>query len=108
MDRRLQLQTILEQILGTENEPLDKKRVYFQPPPNWLMEYPCIVYERSTGDTQFADNRPYKFTMRYSVTLIDEDPDSEYLEKIANLPMCTYDRHFTSDNLNHDVFNLYY
>ena len=108
MASRLQLQTILETILGTQNEPEDKKRVYYQPPSNTKMQYPCIVYQRQSGDTQFADNRPYIITKRYQVTVIDRNPDSTIPDQVAELQMCTFDRDYTADNLNHFVYNLYF
>lgn len=101
MGKRTDLQSILETLLNSKN-------VYYQPPPTYKMKYPCIVYELNSGDTQFADNLPYVFKKRYTVTLISRRSDIEAFEKIAMLPMCTYDRHYTADNLNHDVFNLYF
>lgn len=82
--------------------------VYFQPPANLTMKYPCIRYERDGRDTKFADNKPYKHKKRYQVTVMDQDPDSEIADKVADLPLCIFDRHFTADNLNHDVYNLYF
>lgn len=101
MSRRTELQTVLESILGGE-------QVYFQPPSNVEMEYDCIVYERSRMETRFADNGPYSLIDRYQVTAIYRNPDSDLPRRIAKLPMCSHERHFTSDNLHHDVFNLYY
>lgn len=101
MAPRLQLQTILKAILGSNN-------VYFQPPSNIQMSYPCIVYKRSDIRTEFADNVPYNKRKRYQVTVIDQNPDSEIPDKVAELPMASYDRSFTADNLNHDVFNLFF
>ena len=99
---RLDLHAELVALLGSQN-------VYFQPPESIKMKYPCIVYQRSTGDTLYADNKPYRFTMRYSLTLIDKDPDSPFVDKIAMaFPMCRHNRHFTVDNLNHDTYELYY
>jgi hypothetical protein len=72
------------------------------------MEYPCIVYQRDAGNTKFADNSPYSYTQRYQVTLIDRDPDSSVLVKIADLPRCLYNRGFAVNGLNHDVFILYF
>lgn len=82
--------------------------VYFQPPPSVEMIYPAIVYHRSSGDTQFADNNPYTHCVQYSVIVIDSDPDSEIPNKVAMLPMCIRDRSYTVDNLNHDAFNIYF
>lgn len=99
--RREELQTLLENILGTRN-------VYFQPPENLRMNYPCIVYNRDDADTKFANNNPYSYQKRYQVIVVDRDPNSATPDKIAQLPMCTFNRFYTADNLNHDVFNLYF
>ena len=101
MDKRLQLHSILLEVLDSPN-------VYFQPPENVQMQYPCIVYARDNAVTQFAGNEPYKNTKRYKVTVIARNPDSEIPDKVALLPLCTMDRFFTAGNLNHDVFNLYF
>lgn len=101
MDRRLRLQTILEEVLGNDN-------VYFQPPSNVEMRYPAIVYQRDSADTKFADNGPYSYTKRYQVTVISRDPESPIPDRMAALPMTTHERWFAADNLNHDVFTLYF
>lgn len=98
---RLDLQIILEGLLGSEN-------VYFQPPNNLTMQYPCIRYEWDDADTKFASNKPYRYTKRYQVTVIDRDPDSPVPDKVAMLPLCEFDRAYTADNLNHKVFNLFF
>ena len=51
---------------------------------------------------------PYALHDRYQVTAIYRNPDSEIPSKIALLPMCSHERHYTKENLNHDVFNLYF
>lgn len=72
------------------------------------MQYPCIVYQRDSARTEFAGNKPYNYTQRYQVTHISRDPTDETLLKIAALPMTTSVRFFVADNLNHDVFELYF
>lgn len=99
MGDRLELHALLKEL--TEH-------VYFQPPANVQMQYPCIVYSRDAADTLFAGNNPYRYTKRYQVTVIDRNPDSPIPDKVAVLPMCTFQRFFTADNLNHDVFDLYF
>jgi hypothetical protein len=101
MAQRLELQTLLVDILGTNN-------VYFQPPPTVQMTYPCIVYKRDFANTEFAGNKPYNHVKRYQVTVIDRNPDSDIPSHIAELPMCIFDRFFTADNLNHDVYKLFF
>ena len=101
MAQRLELQALLVDLLGSNN-------VYFQPPPTVQMTYPCVVYKRDNAQTDFADDKPYKLRKRYQITVIDQDPDSVIPDKIAELPMCIYDRFYTADNLNHDVFRLFF
>jgi CO dehydrogenase nickel-insertion accessory protein CooC1 len=72
------------------------------------MVYPCIVFGLDTAKTQFADNLPYCYDKQYSVTVIDADPDSLIPDKVAMLSKCSFERHFTSDNLNHNLFRLFY
>lgn len=102
MSRRLDLHALLVGILGNE------KRVYFQPPPSVKMTYPCIVYSRDFATTVFAGDKPYLHTRRYQVIIIDQDPDSLIPAKIAALPLCVFDRFYTTENLNHDVFKLFF
>ena len=94
-------QTLLEGLLGSRN-------VYYQPPESVKLSYPCIVYERSGIRTDSANNKTYRKYNRYTVTYIDEDPDSEIPNKLLELEYCGFDTHFTADNLNHDVFTLYF
>lgn len=101
MDKRLELHEKLCEILGSRN-------VYFQPPEKLVMEHPCIVYKRIKPNVKFANNGLYFNKKAYSVITIDPDPDSDIPDKILSLPLCSFDRHYTSDNLNHDVYNLYY
>jgi hypothetical protein len=83
--------------------------VYFQPPENIVMQYPCIVYARESGDSsRFANNRPYQHVKRYQVTVIDRNPDSDLPDQVQDLPLCQFVRFFTADNLNHFVFNLFF
>lgn len=101
MGQRLQLQSLFEELLGSRN-------VYFQPPANVSLKYPCIIYARDAADTKFSDNSPYSFTKRYQVTIIDQDPDSQIPNNIAKLPMTNFSRFFVVDDLNHDIYNLYF
>jgi hypothetical protein len=82
--------------------------VYFQPPTNVQLKYPCIIYERDYAKTEFGDNLPYNYTKRYMVTVIDRDPDSTIPEKVAALPMSTFNRFYTADDLNHDVYSIFF
>lgn len=101
MASRLKLQTELEELLGSRN-------VYYQPPASVQMSYPAIVYSRKQIENRNADDGIYLQLYSYELIVIDEDPDSDIVTKVSKLPTCRFDRHYTSDNLNHDVFTLYY
>lgn len=101
MAPRLELQALLETILGSSN-------VYFQPPSNVEIQYPCIVYNLDNARTEFAGNLPYLYTKRYMVTHIARDPDTLVPDKLARLPMAIFSRYYAANNLNHYVLNLYF
>ena len=95
---RLDLQSLLETFTD---------HVYFQPPTNVQMQFPCIVYKLDDMDSDFADNRPYYRKKRYMVTVIDRDPDTSIPDNVADLPLTSFLRNFVADNLHHFVILLY-
>jgi hypothetical protein len=99
MASRLNLQTLLEGL--TEH-------VYFQPPINIQMQYPCIRYARDNSNVKYAGNQPYTHANRYQITVIDRNPDSELSDAVEKLPFCSIDRYFAAENLNHYVFTLFF
>lgn len=102
MATRLQLHEELCSLLGTRN-------VYFQPPENVKLIYPCFVYHRNAADEHKADNKRYMFTQRYQVTYITRDPDDPIPKKVGeHFEKCRYGSDYTSDNLHHSNFDLYY
>lgn len=101
MARRLTLQETLEELLGSRN-------VYYQSPDNVSMRYPAIRYTKTAINSEYADDRTYKNMKRYELIVIDKNPDNPVIDKLLELPYCSYDRHYKSDNLNHDVLTLYY
>ena len=101
MASRLKLHEILCGILGNRN-------AYFNPPTSVKIQYPAIVYNRKRIDNTHADDGVYIQSDAYEVTVIDHDVDSEIVTKVSKLPMCAFDRNYKSDNLDHNVFTLYY
>ena len=98
---REELQYLLEDILGSTN-------VYFQPPASVRMKYPAIVYSLENINDLPANNDPYHRDKSYQLTLIDKDPDNEIVDKLSDLQFCSFERFFTSDNLNHFVYRIFY
>lgn len=107
MNRRLKLHKILCAILQCP-EHGQECRAYFQPPASVKMKYPAIVYDLNNIENTYANDGVYLFSKKYSVTLIDSDPDSSLVNKVASLPTSRFNRHYTKDNLNHDVFEIFF
>lgn len=101
MASRLELQSKLEELLGNKN-------VYYRPPSSIQMSYPAIVYLKSKIGIRYANNSVYSKMTRYKVTVIDRRPDNKVIDKLLELPYCSYDRPYKADNLNHDVLTLYF
>lgn len=107
MDRRLELDAVFRDIINIV-DPIDgDSHVYFQPPESRRMKYPAIRYKLKDYRKVSANNNSYRLIPVYEVILIDRDPDSEYFEKILQLPYCSFDRPYSADNLNHFVFTIY-
>lgn len=98
---RIGLQLFLENLI-------DSRNVYFQPPPSFQLKYPCIIYNLSDINNTHADNLAYTQEKMYTLTVVDPDPDSIISEKISKLSMCSFDRFYTADNLNHYVYTIFY
>lgn len=100
MATRLELHEILCKLLGSKN-------AYYQSPGNTKMLYPCIRYDKKDIESRYADNRIYSKMNCYELIVISQSPDHPVIEKLMELAYCSYDRHYVSDNLHHDVLTLY-
>lgn len=98
--KRLKLDSILQEILNSTN-------VYFRKPSKGI-KYPCIIYDLSSKGAIYADNKKYIQRVRWVITVIDEDPDSEIPNKLLELQYCQFDRCYQSNGMNHFVFTLYF
>lgn len=101
MASRLELHSKLVELFGSKN-------VYYQPPESIKMEYPAIKYSKIIVRNSYANNTPYIQSTGYQIIVIDSKPDNPVIKKLLALPMCSYDRNYRADNLNHDVLTLYY
>ena len=99
--RRIQFHQMLVELFGSNN-------VYYRPPENLKMQYPCIRYKKDNVVSEHADNIGYRKTDRYQVMVIDKSPDNPVIDKLLDLPMSSFSTHYETDNLNHDVIIIYY
>lgn len=101
MADRQTLSLIFKQILSNNN-------VYYDPPENLKLQYPCIIYSHASNWQKHADDIKYLSKKCYTVTVIDKLPDSSLSEAVNNLPYCSFDREYAADNLHHYVYTLFY
>jgi hypothetical protein len=101
--KRIELQNILENILGSSN-------VYFQPGPSITLHYPCIIFNRSSVRTMSADDVIWNCRQSYSVTVIDYDPDSQIPFDLLDNFKCLIriESNYRSNGMNHTKLQLYY
>lgn len=100
-DRRERLHEILVDALGSTS-------VYFQPPENLIMRYPCIVYSLSGDEVKHADNQTYLSRLEYDVTCISKQPDNTVASRLSMLPYFSFSRRYVKDNLYHDSLTVYF
>ena len=93
-------------------EILESRNAYFQPPASVKLNYDpkgCIVYSVARRDGLKADDLRYVAFTAYDCTYISRDPDSEIPDKLMQSFLhISHERTYTSDNLHHDLFRIYY
>lgn len=101
MKTKDELQTMLEEILGSKN-------VYHQEPPNTGMKYPCIVYKFNRPKVDKADNKPYIITGRWEIHHMYKNPKNELLTKfLFAAPYVTHENRIRHDGVYNDYYTIY-
>ena len=100
MSNRNELHAKLCELLGSSH-------VYFQPPENVKLIFPCIIYNLDQFYKRHANGFGYHIRDRYAVTLVSKDPDCPLVREIERLPLCSFSRFYTADNLNHWAYEIY-
>lgn len=98
---RLALHEKLCDILGSRN-------VYFDPPSNFHLNYPCIIYKRIAAEDRRADNIRYINWYPYDVQIISKDPEFELFDTfLSYFDSGREGAPFVKDNLHHSNFTIY-
>lgn len=84
--------------------------IYYRPPGNILLTYPCIVYERKEFEPSFANTAAYVVGARYQVMFVSELPGYSTVELMFTLNgqglVITSNDSYENDDLVHDVFTV--
>lgn len=83
--------------------------VYFQPPSNLQLSYPCIIYDKTPSHKNIANNGVYIRVQGYDLTVVEKTPDNIIAEEIeTSFQYCSITQYFKKDNLNQTKIKLYY
>lgn len=107
MGSRLDLHKLFVSIIDKKEDDGDT-HVYYNAPSEPGMKYPAIRYNLHLINKSHANNTVFLQQRAYDLTLIDENPDSEYFDKILQLPYCRFENRYVADNLNHWKFTIFY
>lgn len=101
MSSRLDLHNKLVSILGTNN-------VYYQPPENLKMTYPCIRYNLTKVNAVKASDSVHILHPRYEIMLIStKNMDSLSVRILCEIPQTIMERVYISDGMYHYVYSHY-
>lgn len=91
-------------------ELVDTGKVYFQPPANVHLEYPCFIVHRAGAYHPKADDINYFYRPSYKVMYVNRDePDPDTIARVLeHFPRSQYTGHSVVDNLHHDYFTIFY
>lgn len=90
--------------------------VYFEPPENQMLKFPCAIVHMGTISTRNANNAVYKLDNSYEIRYVRRQFDDEMVNTILkgdsthNRPfaMIRHIRHYTAEGLHYDLYKLYY
>lgn len=101
MASREELQISLKAIEGIN-------AAYFVPDDPQNMKYPCIVYDLDDIDTKFASDTIYRMKRKYKLTIISADKDHLLAEAVITKYNASWVTSFTSNNLYHQILDIYF
>lgn len=82
--------------------------VYYRAPESVKMKYPAIRYKKVKPDVKYANNKIYLSMNCYEITVISNDVDDPINESLSELQFCEWDREYQSNNLEHNVYTLFF
>lgn len=99
------LRDILQEIIGPDGY------VYYNPSTSIRLQYDCFIFSRNNTSTSRADNKAYRKTPRWTITYVCRDGrDTDILidKMLETFKWCTHETCYKANNLEHNVFNLYF
>ena len=103
MEKRLKLSNKLHSLFD-----VDVNNIYFAQETTNNMVYPCIRYDLSDRESDFADDDRYINRSVYDVTYITRKPsDTErIIKKLESIRYTRYVRTYVNDGLYHLIYTI--
>lgn len=102
-ERRLFLHALLQ-------EAFPDVTIYYRPPGNMLLKYPCIVYDKKALEPSFANMTTYVIGTRYQLSFLSELPgyfDAQLMYALHGPSVViTGNDSYETDDIVHDVFTI--
>jgi len=100
MDRRAKLRDHLIELVGED-------AVFYQPKEGENLPIPCILYEVAGKQSKTANNSKYINNTVYKVTIMYNDILSDIPNSIYNMKHSSWVTKYKSNNVYHEIFNVY-
>ena len=83
--------------------------LYYRPPGNLKLEYPCIVYEPKSPEPAYSNNSAYVIGTRFQLTFLSTLPGYSDVRNIYSVPgiIVGNTQVYVSSNVVHDVFTIF-
>ena len=103
--RRERLQESLADLV---EDTFGKVNIYYNPPENIRMTYPCFVINLDDINDIYASNEIWNSIVRYSVTFITRKVQEDIIPLMLSgfHDYVSFNRSFASDGLSHYVFTI--
>ncbi len=85
--------------------------LYYRPPGNLKLTYPCVVYEPKATEPSYSNNATYVVGTRFQVTILSDLPGYGNSRNIFDLPnqggvVISGNQSYVTSNIVHDVFTV--
>ena len=97
-----------DQFMNHLSETFEDVKVYYAPPENVKLFYPCFVIDPGIVDNRYSNGKIYASVVKFSVKYITKHVDDYIINDFLKAQLYTsLDRVYTADNLRHYVFTVY-
>lgn len=102
MTDRIKLQKVLSSLLSSDH-------VYYDPPENVKLRYPCFIYSDENPSIRNANNKLYTYMRAYNIIYIDKNPDNDMTQKMfETFQYVRAGSSYVTEGLHHYTFDIFY